>query len=82
MASRQGIDIDKKTGLAKHLRPDVVTLAVMEAGPTELTARLSQVRQQLTGSEIAAELMILGLPTSMIPLSCQPRDKPALLGFT
>jgi hypothetical protein len=58
-ASGKGIEIEKTVELAKRLRPDVVTLAVMEAKSPLLTTRLSELQQQLTGSDIAADLMAL-----------------------
>ncbi len=58
-ASGQGIDIAKTAELAKRLRPDVVTLAVMEAGSPALTQKLSKLRQELANADIAADLMTL-----------------------
>ncbi|MFZ0692875.1 MAG: hypothetical protein WAN51_01775, partial [Alphaproteobacteria bacterium] len=49
----------KAAALAKRLRPDVVTLAVMEAASPTLSAKLSELQQQLAGSHIAADLMTL-----------------------
>jgi hypothetical protein len=57
--SGQGIDIEKLAALAKHIRPDVVTLAVMEPRSETLTQRLTQLQQALAGSDIAADLMTL-----------------------
>jgi hypothetical protein len=58
-ASGQGIEIAKTAELAKRLRPDLVTLAVMEASSPALTQKLSELRQQLAGADITAELMTL-----------------------
>jgi hypothetical protein len=57
--SRQGIDIKKLSALAQRIRPDIVTLAVMETRSHALTERLTQLQQRLAESEIAAELMTL-----------------------
>ena len=58
-ASGQGIEIAKTAELAKRLRPDLVTLAVMEARSPALTQKLSDLQQQLAGADIAADLMTL-----------------------
>jgi hypothetical protein len=58
-ASGQGIDIPTIVQLAQRLRPDMVTLAVMEAGSPALTAKVMELQQQLAGSDIAADLMTL-----------------------
>jgi hypothetical protein len=58
-ASGQGIEIVKTAELAKRLRPDLVTLAVMEARSPALTQKLSELQQQLAGADIAADLMTL-----------------------
>ncbi len=58
-ASGQGINIAKTAELAQRLRPDVVTLAVMEAGTPALTAKVTELQQRLAGSDIAADLMTL-----------------------
>ena len=58
-ASGQGIEIDKTAELAKRLRPDVVTLAVMEPRSAALTKKLTDLQQQLAGTDIAADLMTL-----------------------
>jgi hypothetical protein len=61
-ASGQGIEIAKTAELAKRLRPDLVTLAVMEARSPALTQKLSELQQQLAGADIAADLMTLVEP--------------------
>ena len=58
-ASAQRIDTIKIAELTKRLRPDVVTLAVMEAQSPRLAAKLNELRGQLAGSDIAVELMTL-----------------------
>ena len=58
-ASGQGIDIAKTAELAKRLRPNVVTLAVMEAQSLRLRAKVNELQRQLAGSDIAAELITL-----------------------
>jgi hypothetical protein len=59
-ASGQGIEIAKTAELAKRVRPDLVTLAVMEVGSSPgLAQKLSELRQQLAGTDIAADLMTL-----------------------
>jgi hypothetical protein len=58
-ASGQGIEIAKTAELAKRLRPDLVTLAVMEAGSPALTQKLLELQQQLAGADIAVDLMTL-----------------------
>jgi hypothetical protein len=58
-ASGQGIEIEKTAELAKRLRPNVVTLAVMEATSPTLMRRLSELQQQLNSSDITADLMTL-----------------------
>jgi hypothetical protein len=58
-SSRQGINVTKTAELAKRLRPDTVTLAVMESPSIALTTKLTELEQQLAGSDIAAELMTL-----------------------
>jgi hypothetical protein len=58
-ASGQGIEIAKTAELAKRLRPDVVTLAVMEAASPALLKKLTKLKQQLAESNIAVDLMTL-----------------------
>jgi hypothetical protein len=59
-ASGQGIEITKTAERAKRFRPDLVTLAVMEAISPALTQKLSELQGLLTGADIAADLMTLG----------------------
>jgi hypothetical protein len=65
--SRRGLDIANTAELAKRLRPDVVTLAVMEPSSHALTAKRSELEQELTGSDIAVGLMTLD-PNDIAPL--------------
>jgi hypothetical protein len=58
--SSRGVDIAKTAELAKRLRPDVVTLAVMEVRSTVLMKKLSDLQKELAGSDIDADLMTLG----------------------
>jgi hypothetical protein len=57
--SGNSIDIAKTAELAKRIRPDVVTLAVMELQSLALTAKAEELQRQLAGSDISAELMTL-----------------------
>jgi hypothetical protein len=59
LASGQGINIAKTEELAKRLRPDVVTPAVMETGSPALMAKVTELQQQFAGTDIAADLMTL-----------------------
>jgi hypothetical protein len=58
-SSRQGINIDKLACVAKRIRPDLVTLAVMEPTSPALTHRLTQLQQALADCNITADLMTL-----------------------
>jgi hypothetical protein len=58
-ASGQGIDIVKTSELAKRLRPDLVTLAVMESKSPALMQKEFELQQLLAGTDIAADLMTL-----------------------
>ena len=58
-ASERGINIAKSAELAKRLRPDMVTLAILEAPSPGLGAKLEELRRQLAGSDIAANVMTL-----------------------
>lgn len=57
--SGRGIEVAKTADLAKRLRPDLVTLAVMEPRSPGLAQKLNDLQQQLAGSDIAADLMTL-----------------------
>ena len=46
-------------GIAKRVRPDVVTLAVMDAGSPALKAKVIRLVQQLAASDIAVSPMTL-----------------------
>ena len=58
-ASERGINVAKSAELAKRLRPDMVTLAILEAPSPGLGAKLEELRRQLAGSDIAANVMTL-----------------------
>jgi hypothetical protein len=58
-ASGHDIDIPKLAELAKRLRPDLVTLAVMERRTRSLEGRGKQLASLLVGEEIGAELLTL-----------------------
>lgn len=58
-SSNQSIDLEKLAELAKRIRPDVVTLAVMASDSPALRRRLSDLEALLAGTDIAAELIAL-----------------------
>jgi len=58
-ASGHDIDLVKLANLAKRVRPDVVTLAVMEPMSRSLGRKLDELRTLLSGTEIIADLMSL-----------------------
>lgn len=58
-ASGRGVDVAQTVERAKRMRPDVVTLAVMEAKSAALTQKLSAVQQALAAVDIGADLMTL-----------------------
>ena len=58
-ASSRGLDIAKTAELAKRRRPDVVTLAVMETESPNLKLKLSELKKQLSGTDVDADLMTL-----------------------
>lgn len=58
-SSGRDIQIEPLIKVAKRIRPDVVTLAVLEAESSRLTAKLEELRTELAGDEIAAELLTL-----------------------
>jgi hypothetical protein len=45
--------------VAKRLRPDVVTLAVMDGPTGRLTAKMEELKEALAGTEIETELLTL-----------------------
>lgn len=57
--SRRRIDIAKLAALTKRIRPDIVTLAVMEPVSDALTQRVGELQRELVGHEIKVELMTL-----------------------
>ncbi len=58
-SSGQNIDIPKLVEQARRIRPDIVTLAIMEPESIALRNRLDELRQQLVGTGIDAELITL-----------------------
>ena len=58
-ASGRDIKIPKTVELAKLLRSDLVTLAVMEENTDALKKKLTELQKQLVGTGISAELMTL-----------------------
>jgi hypothetical protein len=58
-AANRVLDIDKFANVAKRVRPDIATLAVMEPISSALSAKLSQLESALSGTNIAAELIHL-----------------------
>ncbi|NKB55964.1 MAG: hypothetical protein GKS00_06480 [Alphaproteobacteria bacterium] len=58
-SSRRGIQISALINVAKRIRPDFVTLAVMEPDSRRLTATFSRLKEALIGTGIEAELMTL-----------------------
>lgn len=58
-SSNRAIDIPKLADLALRLRPDIVTLAVMETRSNALEQRLGELQNLLKGSNIAGELITL-----------------------
>lgn len=58
-SSGRDIRIPPLVNVAKRIRPDVVTLAVMEVGSPRLTTRFNNLKKALAGTDIAAELITL-----------------------
>ncbi len=58
-SSGREIQIPPLVNVAKRIRPDVVTLAVMEVSSPRLTTRLDSLKEALIGTGITAELMTL-----------------------
>jgi hypothetical protein len=58
-SSEREIDIRSLANIAKRLRPDVVTLAVMASVSPRLKAKLNVLKQALIGTDIHAELLTL-----------------------
>jgi Natural resistance-associated macrophage protein len=57
--SNQNIDLRKLSDLARRLRPDIATLAVMEPRSPSTDRRLEDLRHLLDGSGVEAEIMTL-----------------------
>jgi hypothetical protein len=57
--SNQNISIEKLADLARRIRPDIATLAIMEPRSGGTDRRLEQLRQALEGSGIKAEVITL-----------------------
>ena len=57
--SDRKIDLQKLSAVARRLRPDFVTLAVMEEWTTTLEKKANQLRELLSGTDIQVELMTL-----------------------
>ena len=58
-ASDRGIDIEKFAAVAKRIRPNYATLAVMEPQSLALSAKLSELESALGGTGIEGELICL-----------------------
>ena len=58
-ASSRAIDIQKFADVAKRLRPDIATLAIMEGRSPALSAKHSELQAALNGTGIAGELIYL-----------------------
>ena len=58
-AASRGIDIEKLATVAKRIRPNIATLAVMEPPSSYLSAKLSELETALGGTGIASELIYL-----------------------
>ena len=58
-AANRDLDIEKFAKVAKRVRPDVATLAVMEPNSSGLSAKLSELETALRGTNIASELVYL-----------------------
>ncbi len=56
-SSSRDIDLASLIEVAKRLRPDVVTLAVMEPPSARLTAKLTDLQRSLDGTAITAKLL-------------------------
>lgn len=55
--SNQNIELEKFADLARRLRPDIATLAIMEPASLSTARRLEDLRRLLDGSGIDAEVM-------------------------
>ena len=57
--SNQNIELEKFADLARRLRPNIATLAIMESQSAGTDRRLEELRRLLEGSGIEAEVMTL-----------------------
>jgi hypothetical protein len=57
--SNQNIDLQRFAELARQIRPDVATLAIMEPRSARIDRRLDELRRSLDGTAIHAELITL-----------------------
>jgi hypothetical protein len=57
--SSRGVEISKTAKLAKRLRPNVATLAIMEPKSDDLMKKLSELQKELADSDIKCDLMAL-----------------------
>jgi hypothetical protein len=55
----RGLNIEKFAAVAKRIRPNIATLAVMEPCSSALSAKLAELETALGGNGIAAELICL-----------------------
>jgi len=58
-SSGRDIQLDPLAGIAKRIRPDVVTLAVMEQKTQRLVSKSNCLRNTLSAENISVELMTL-----------------------
>ena len=58
-AANRGPDIEKFAAVAKRIRPNIATLAVMEPHTPSLAEKLSELETALGGTGIAVELICL-----------------------
>jgi len=70
-AANRGLDIAKFAAVAKRIRPNIATLAVMEPRSSALSAKLSELETALGGTGIAAELILPAGPRH------RPKSDPA-----
>jgi len=57
--SNRDIEVEKLAKLARQLRPDIATLAIMEPGAEPANHRLAELRKLLDGSDIESEIITL-----------------------
>jgi hypothetical protein len=58
-SSARDIQIPSLVNVAKRIRPDIVTLAVLEPASPRLNNRLDELKEALAGTKISAELLTL-----------------------